>query len=207
MTGYDDIFQAYEQLAEQADRAFREMQQRYETCVKCGEQCSDCCHAVFGLFLVESLYLNRRFNDLDEESRRVILARADQADRDLVRVQKRLEQLGDDPQKLSAALSRERIRCPLLNDEQKCSLYPYRPVTCRVYGIPNLMGGKIQACWKAGFEKGKAYPAFDLDSAYQELYRLSQAILERAGRAGSDRASLLVSVSKSIKTPPEEITG
>ncbi|MBF7081473.1 YkgJ family cysteine cluster protein [Desulfallas sp. Bu1-1] len=206
MNDYNDIIQEYEQLAAKADRAFREMQRQYGKCVKCHEQCSDCCNAVFGLFLVESLYLSRHFNALDEESRRIILARADQADRDLLEMQKRLEQLGDDPQKLSEAIGRERVRCPLLSEEHKCSLYPYRPVTCRVYGIPTVINGKIHACWKAGFEKGKAYPAFDLDGIYKELYRLSKKILERAGQTDLDRASLLVSVSKSIKTPPDNLT-
>ncbi|SFQ98451.1 YkgJ family cysteine cluster protein [Desulfoscipio geothermicus] len=205
MTEFKDLFQEYELLAAKADQAFQEMQQEHGPCIKCDVRCSDCCNAVFGLFLIESAYLNKHFNALDEGSRREILARADKFEQEFLEMQKRLRELGDDSQKAAAAMARERIRCPLLNDEQKCSLYDHRPITCRVYGIPTIINGKIHACWKAGFEKGKAYPAFNLDGIYKELYRLSTKLLEKAGKNDAERASLLVSVASALKTPGDNM--
>jgi len=205
MTKFKDLFQEYEVLVAKADQAFQKMQQEHGPCIKCDVRCSDCCNAVFGLFLIESAYLNKHFNALDEGSKREILARADKSEQDLLEMQKKLQGLGDDPQKAAAAMARERIRCPLLNDEQKCSLYAHRPITCRVYGIPTVINGKIHACWKAGFEKGKAYPAFNLDGIYKELYRLSTKLLERTGKNDTERASLLVSVASTLKTPGDNI--
>lgn len=206
MKQFDDIFKEYEQLQARADKAFRDMEKDYPACVKCAEQCSDCCSAVFGLFLIESAYLNSQVGALDEDSKKALLTRADQADEALLAMEKRLrETKGDDPKKITEAIGKERVRCPLLNDDEKCDLYAARPVTCRVYGIPTMINGKVHACFKTGFERGQSYPAFNLDGVYRELYRLSNKFLERAGVNDPERASLLLSVSKSIKTPVEEL--
>ncbi|AGL03885.1 YkgJ family cysteine cluster protein [Desulfoscipio gibsoniae] len=205
MKQYDDIFKEYEQLVAKADAAFQGMEKDYAACIKCAEQCSDCCSAVFGLFLIESAYLNKQISALDENSRQSIMTCADEADEALLAMEKRLQECGGDPQKLTEAIGKERVRCPLLNDDQRCRLYSARPITCRVYGIPTLINGKVHACFKTGFEKGQSYPAFDLDSVYKELYRLSAKFLERAGVGDPERAALLLSVSKSIKTPLEQL--
>jgi len=55
------LFEKYEVLVATADLAFREMRSQYPSCVKCEPLCSDCCHAVFGLFLIEAAYLRSQF--------------------------------------------------------------------------------------------------------------------------------------------------
>ncbi|WP_347489441.1 YkgJ family cysteine cluster protein [Desulfoscipio sp. XC116] len=205
MKQYDDLFKEYEQLTARADAAFQNMEKDYAACVKCAEQCADCCSAVFGLFLIESAYLNLQINALGEESKRAIMARADEADEALLAMEKRLQEHSGDSNKLADAIGKERVRCPLLGDDRKCRLYSVRPITCRVYGIPAMTNGKVHACFKAGFEKGRSYPVFNLDGMYKELYRLSAKFLERAGVSDTERAALLLSVSKSIKTPLEDL--
>lgn len=200
---FSDIFKEYRLLVAEADKRFSEMLENYGEQVKCGVRCSDCCSSVFGLFLVESVYLNYEFGRLDRKRRREILQRGEKADRELREIERKLAGYGQ-PEAQVAAMGRERIRCPLLGSEEKCLLYEARPLTCRVYGIPTVINGKIRACWKAGFAGGD-YPAFDLDGAYRELYRLSQRILARVGHRESDRAALLVSVAGSIKIPAEEL--
>lgn len=202
---YKELFNEYELLVAKADSAFRKMEKEYGDCIKCEINCSDCCHSVFGLFLIESAYLKQNFDGIDAGERQSVLLRADKMDQDLLEIEKKLQEYGDNPQEMSRAIARARVRCPLLNDGQKCSMYRSRPITCRVYGIPAIINGRIHACWKAGFEKGKAYPAFDLDGMYRELYQLSRRMLSDSGVNDLERASLLVSVSKSIKTPIEEM--
>jgi len=201
MMKLEDLFQEYEKLVAKADQAFGDIQKGYDSCIKCDIQCSDCCHSVFGLFLIESVYLNYQMSKLDEKYGREAALRGDKADKDLQEIEKKLQTYDHNPQVKALAMARERVRCPLLNDDQKCMLYSYRPITCRVYGVPTIINGNVHACWKAGFEKGQAYPAFDLDGMYRELYKLSEKLLEIAGQKDMERASLLVSVSKSIKTP------
>lgn len=205
MTDLIKIFKEYEQLAARADQAFQDMEKKYGSCVKCGIQCSDCCNAVFGIFFIESVYLNHHFNGLESKCKEEALLRAVKSNKDLLEMQKKLQEYGDDTQKITEAIGKERIRCPLLSDEQKCTLYPYRPITCRVYGIPTIINNRIHACWKAGFEKGETYPAFDLDGIYRELYGLSKKLLELAGENDVEKASLLVSASMSIMTPKDKL--
>lgn len=201
----DDLFKDYEKLAQSADRAFLEMKKEYGPNIRCEVSCSDCCSSVFGLFLIESAYINHHFAKLGRKQRREAASRGERADRDLQEVEKRLQAYDHDPGMKALAMAKERVRCPLLGADEKCVLYAQRPITCRAYGIPTVINGKIHACWKAGFESGRRYPAFDLDGVYREMYGLSKRLLAVHGVRDMERASLLVPVSRSIKTPVEKL--
>jgi len=64
------LLKRYEQLADRADQAFQKMQQDYPECIKCKPHCSDCCHALFGLFLIETAFLKSHFDRLGRKERR-----------------------------------------------------------------------------------------------------------------------------------------
>jgi len=201
----NDLFQSYELLVDKADAAFQEMQKEHGSCIKCEAHCSDCCQAVFGLFLIEAGYLKEHFDKLTDEEKKAALVRCKQAEKSLERLQKLLQAHEDDPQMKAYIMSRERIPCPLLNEHQECILYMYRPITCRVYGIPTKVQGKARVCWKSEFKKDERYPVFDLDRVHRELYFLSAELLKAAGEDNPERASLLISVSKAITTPLQDL--
>jgi len=198
---FTHLFQRYELLAVKADQAFHKMQKNYGAYIKCKLHCSDCCHAIFGLFLVEAAYLQQHFNQLSGKETRAALLRGKKSEKEHRELEKRLMAYANDPQMVSYSLGRERIRCPLLSDHQECVLYTYRPITCRTYGIPLVIQGKARACGNAGFKNGEHYPTFNLDEVQKELYLLSRDLLDMAGRKDLEMASLLISVSKAIKTP------
>jgi Fe-S-cluster containining protein len=199
------IFRSYELLVDRADDAFKRMEEEHGSCIRCRRHCSDCCHAVFGLFVIEAAYLKGRFDLLDTEKRQAAISRGDRADLDLARMEKRLQVHENDPQMQAYVLARERICCPLLDEGGDCILYDFRPITCRVYGIPTKVRGEPRVCGKTGFEGGEYYPLFDLDGVYRDLYTLSKEILMNAGKDDPDKAALLISVSKAIRTPIEEL--
>jgi Fe-S-cluster containining protein len=201
----NDIFQSYELLVDKAEAAFKEMKEEHGACIKCEPHCSDCCHAVFGLFLIEAAYLKEQFDKLTDEEKRAALLRCERAEKSLERLQNMLRAHEGDPQMQAYVMSRERIPCPLLNEDQDCILYPHRPITCRVYGIPTKIQGKARVCWKAGFKKDERYPVFDLDGVYRELFFLSTELLKRTGKDDSEGASLLISVSKAITTSQDDL--
>ena len=200
----NDLFRTYEGLADKAEAAFQEMQKTHGACIKCEPHCSDCCHAVFGLFLIEVGYLQEHFDKLTDEEKKAALTRCEQAEKSLDRLQNMLREHEGDPQMQAYVMSRERIPCPLLSDNQECVLYGHRPITCRVYGIPTRVQGKARVCWKADFKKEERYPVFDLDGVYRDLYFLSTELLKGAGE-DTEKASLLISVSKAITTPLKEL--
>lgn len=201
----NDLFESYELLADRAGAAFQEMQKQYGACMKCEPHCSDCCHAVFGLFLMEAAYLKEHFDRLADEEKRAALSRCKEAEKSLERLQNMLQDHEGDPQIQASIMSRERIPCPLLNEHQECILYSHRPITCRVYGIPTKIQGKARVCWKTEFKKDKRYPIFDLDGVYRDLYVLSAELLKTVGRDDPETSSLLISVSKAITTPLEDL--
>jgi Fe-S-cluster containining protein len=203
----DYLFEPYETLVIKADNAFHHMEEEHGECIKCRRGCSDCCHAVFGLFAIEAVFLKQDFDKLDSIEMEQALIRADKADQDLKRLDEKLRVFENDPRMTAYSLARERIRCPLLNDNDECLLYQYRPVTCRVYGIPVAIQGQSHACGKSAFKTGEEYPSFDLDSVYRELHLLSRELIKKAGQRDLNEAALLLSVSRIIKTPVEKLIG
>ncbi len=201
------FFHNYELLVDKAENAFHNVVDKHGECVKCEIHCSDCCNAVFGVFLIEALYIREHFEQVKEDQKKEILDRAEKADQAMEDLQRKLKTFEEDPRMQAYTLARERIRCPMLDDNEECVLYQRRPITCRVYGIPTKIHGKTRACGKADFKNGETYPILDLDSVYRDLYILSKDILEEAKveSKDEDKASLLISMSKVVQTPADDL--
>lgn len=178
-----DIFADYEKLAADADKIFSAVQQGHPDCVTCEKGCSDCCHALFDLSLVEALYMNKTFNqNLEGLARSNVLDRCDQADRESTRIKRNMykaKKLGVSEEDLMAAAAGVRLRCPLLNEEDACDMYANRPITCRLYGVPLKVAGQGRTCGKTGFQKGGAYPTADMDRIQDRLAAMSLDIARR----------------------------
>ncbi len=199
------LLEPYDSLVQKADQGFQRMESEFPDCIKCEPHCADCCHAVFGLFLVEAVFLKHDFDQLGQEQRMAALKWAHEADKELDVLERTLKEFEGDPQMSAYSMAKTRIRCPLLSDDNECILYPHRPITCRVYGIPTMIRGMPRVCGKAGFKKGQSYPTFNIDAVHQELHELSKSVLEGSGGKDPEKASLLISVSKVIQTPLEEL--
>ena len=201
----EQLFRDYEYLVDEAEAAFHRVAEEHGSCINCGLHCSDCCHAVFGLFLIEAAYLREHFEQMKDHAIKEALDRCERADRDMEKLQKMLEAFEDDPQMRHYTLAKERVRCPLLDDQDECVLYHRRPITCRLYGIPTRIQGKARVCGKSGFKQGEEYPVYDLDAMYRKLYALSRELVEDAGQEDTEKASLLISVAKAIQTPVNDL--
>jgi Fe-S-cluster containining protein len=201
----DRLFKTYAALAARADASFQKLTADYGDLVRCKPGCADCCHAVFGLFPMEAVVVKERFDRLPRKERRAALQRAAKSDRDLRKLRERITGDPDASPRDIRRLATERVRCPLLNEDQACILYAHRPITCRVYGIPTLIQGQVRSCGKSGFEKGRSYPAFNLDAAYAELHRLSTDLLAEMGVRDLRKASFLYAVSRVIRGPFREM--
>ena len=203
--GVDALFRANEQLTARADAAFEQMARDYPEAVQCRRHCDDCCHAVFGLFLVEAAYVQTFFAGLASDVKSETLLRCAQADRELDHLQQKMQNPEKEKGNAEDPLASGRIRCPLLNEDKDCVLYPQRPVTCRIYGVPTQVQGRGRVCRFSGFQAGTTYPTFDLDAVYRDLYDLSKELVDMEGGADPERAGLLISVSKALTTPLETL--
>jgi Fe-S-cluster containining protein len=198
-------YRSYDPLADKADQAFQDMEKSFGPHIRCERGCSDCCHAVFGLFLIEAVHLKEQFEKLDSEAKKAALLRCNEADLGLKRLEKMLKKFEKDPRMQAYAMARERIRCPLLDENDECILYINRPITCRVYGIPTKVQGQAKVCGKSGFKRGEAYSTFDLDGIYRDLYMMTMDFLENSELGDPEKAPLMISVAKAISTPLDDL--
>ena len=204
LSSLEPIFTRYELLCAEADKLFEQVRRLYPDCVTCSVGCSDCCHAMFDLSLVEALYLNQKFRQaiaFGPQHSEIVNAAGD-SDRLATRIKRGLYRTAKDgnPSQVMADAARTRIRCPLLDTEERCRLYEYRPVTCRLYGVPAAIAGEAHVCGKSAFSKGQSYPTVALEKMQDRLAALSQETAQTLGTRFKKLHLVYVPVSMALLT-------
>ncbi|MDR2696609.1 MAG: YkgJ family cysteine cluster protein [Deltaproteobacteria bacterium] len=200
----EPVFTRYELLRDEADALFTQVRRLHPDCVACSPGCSDCCHAMFDLSLVEALYLNRQFRRTVAFGplHSAIISAAGDADRLAVRIKRDLyanSKDGDSRQIMEEA-ARTRVRCPLLDAEDHCRLYEHRPVTCRLYGVPAAIAGEAHVCGKSAFSKGRPYPTVALEKIQDRLAAMSLEIAQTLGTRLKELHLVYVPLSMALLT-------
>lgn len=200
---FTPYFSRYEEILKGLDKIFTKIKTDYPQEVKCDQGCFDCCYALFDLHLIEALYLNHHFQQLTSKKRNEILVKADKADREIYRLKRKafkMQEKGASEEEIFAEVGKKKVRCPLLNEENKCELYSYRPATCRIYGVPLNIYGKAHCCALAGFKGGEKYPAVHMEKIYQSLFLLSQELVQNLNTKYTALHTVLVPVSMALLT-------
>ncbi len=200
----DKHFVKYEAVVGMVDQVFDRVKKEFPKEVFCREKCSDCCYAIFDLTLIEALYLNHKFNETFSGNEKAdFIAVADKTDRALTKMKrdayKKVKQ-GADQLEIVAKMSQERVRCPLLGENNLCRMYEYRPITCRVYGIPTSTAGASHICGRTNFVQGKAYPTLNMDKIYTQLQLLSAELVKDINSTNIRMHELLIPVSMAMVT-------
>jgi Fe-S-cluster containining protein len=199
---FGPYFSKYEQLVMVADKAFERVQEQYPEHVRCKTTCSDCCHALFDLTLIEALYINHHFNDRFKGRRKeLILERANVSDRKVYKLKReayKAIQDGKQESEILFDLAKERVRCPLLSDDKMCEMYEQRPITCRLYGIPTTTQGASHTCGLSGFKEGEAYPSANFDAVMQRMHQVSKEVTEVLKSKYAQLPSVLVPLSMAL---------
>jgi len=204
----EPFFQRYTQLVRVADEAFDRIKRGHPEEVNCTEGCSDCCHAVFDVALIEALYINARFEcAFDADTRKRLLEKANRADREAYAMKRRVSravQAGDDTRQIMHVVAKQRLRCPFLNETEQCDIYPFRPITCRTYGVPTSIQGEGHTCGRSGFTQGSKYPTLNLDRIHDQLYEISHDLVVALQSRFTGLANLFVPVSMAVLTEFDE---
>ncbi len=199
---FDPFFKEYEALRNVVDATFKKVQEQYGECVRCDIGCADCCHALFDLTFIEALYIHHKYiQHLDEQQQAKLNEKANLADRQTYKIKrdayKRME-AGEDHEMILNQVAEERVRCPLLNESDRCDLYEFRPITCRLYGIPTAIGGKAHTCGLSGFAPGEPYPTVNMDKLHDKLYDISRRLVESIPTRHTQMADILVPLSMAM---------
>lgn len=201
-------FVKYEALIQMVDAVFERVKNEYPKEVFCREKCSDCCYALFDLTLVEALYIkdqfNQRFSGMEKNK---ILEIADKTERALTKMKRKAYKdvkNGADQLEIIAKMSQERVRCPLLGEDNLCVMYDKRPITCRVYGIPTSTLGKSHICGRTNFKQGEPYPTLNMDKIYTQLQLLSAELIRDIKSDKIKMHEILIPVSMALMTTFDE---
>ncbi len=201
---FKPFFEQYEALSASVERAFESVKDQFPDCVKCKPLCSDCCHAVFDLTLIEALYINERFRDkYSGEILNIMMERCNKIDRALYKLKKsayKAVESGKEEKEILNEMAETRVRCPMLNDAEMCEIYDFRPLTCKLYGIPTAIGGEGYTCGLSGFEKGEKYPTANLDKIQNKLLQLSAELAVSIQSKYARLGEMLVPLSMALAT-------
>lgn len=197
-----EFFIKYEAVVEMAENAFEKVRASHSDCIKCKIHCADCCHALFDLTLIEAIYINHKVKErFDGDNKSRLVEKANIADRAVFKLKKKAYKEfegGKSEDEILKDMATKRLRCPLLNEEDKCDLYESRPITCRLYGIPLSIGGAGHTCGVSGFQEGKKYPTVNMDTIQNKLYEISDALVKSINSKYAKMSEMLVPISMAI---------
>lgn len=197
-------FVKYEALVHMVDAVFDRVKKEYPKEVFCREKCSDCCYAIFDLTLIEALYLKDKIlKQFTGKEKNDLMEIADKTDRVLTKMKRdayKAVKNGADQLEIVGKMSQERVRCPLLGEDNLCTIYDHRPITCRVYGIPTSTAGVSHICGRTNFNQGDAYPTLNMDKIYTQLQLLSAQLIKDINTDKIKMHELLIPVSMVIVT-------
>jgi Fe-S-cluster containining protein len=133
----------YRGLLERLDRWFEETARRHPGVIPCRAGCSACCHGPFDISAADVLLLREGLKTLSPSDREVVRTRGEQL---LTRMREQapawappwdLADLGEERFD-DIVESLAEMPCPLLDDQGACRLYPWRPLVCRLIGLPMM---------------------------------------------------------------------
>ncbi|MDA8140123.1 MAG: YkgJ family cysteine cluster protein [Desulfobacteraceae bacterium] len=202
------FFEQYEALVKLVDEAFAKVKARFPEQVCCKVTCSDCCHALFDLSLVEAMYIKTKIDGMfTGAALEALQERANEADRKIYRIKRQAYQEregGKDETAILEEMAKQRVRCPALDETDCCAIYPIRPITCRIYGVPTEIGGRAHTCGMSGFRAGDAYPTMKLDVVHKRLYEICFALAQSINTRYPSLADMMVPLSMAILTDYSE---
>jgi hypothetical protein len=129
------------------------------------------------------------------------LIEADKADRKAYLLKKKASKEASevDHSEILLRTAKERLRCPLLDEGDKCSL---RVSSNNVPDLRHPAGHRREITYLrlSGFEPGRAYPAVKLERIQDMLLVLEQSILDAVGSKYEDFRLMHVPVSSALMT-------
>ncbi|MCM2357392.1 MAG: YkgJ family cysteine cluster protein [Geobacteraceae bacterium] len=141
MRDLEKILRGYGLLLAEVDAWFARCLAAQPRAIACGAGCSECCRGLFDITLLDACYLKYGFDRLDARVQAAVRAKAVARLQGLQALWPDLREpyiLNFRPEEEWEELMPEddETPCPLVDNEGRCLLYNFRPMTCRLNGIP-----------------------------------------------------------------------
>lgn len=181
------LIDEYKNLLGEIDRWFSRCQEQHFAEITCRSGCSECCRGLFDITILDAALLQSGFAQLPAAVKAAVLKKAEgvlQAIRSswLEFKQPYILNYRPDEEQEKLLASDNDTPCVLLDPAGRCLLYTYRPMTCRLHGLPliDVSGRVMESEWCT-----KNFPGVDplqLTGLRGEFERLLQLEAE-LGRA------------------------
>jgi Fe-S-cluster containining protein len=137
----EEILKKYGTLLAEVDAWFARCMEACPAEIACRSGCSECCRGLFDITLLDACYLKYGFDRLDAQMQAAVRTKATAHLRELQRLWPDFREpytLNYRPEEEWEALMPEddETPCPLVGNDGRCILYDFRPMTCRLNGIP-----------------------------------------------------------------------
>jgi len=173
------LINRYAKLLAEVDRWFALCQSRFPNAIACGRGCSSCCRGLFDITLPDAALLRTGFNLLPLAGRKEITEQAASRIETLRTVFPEFAPpflLTGLPEEVCSRIMHEEDEtpCVLLDAAGLCLLYDYRPLTCRLHGLPLVdYSGEVMEEASCPLNFPDQYPlgVTGLRSGFGELFR------------------------------------
>ena len=138
----NELLQRYRTLLATIDLWFAAKQGEMPTAIVCSNGCSGCCRGLFDISLLDARLLRAGFDQLPAVIRAGVVAKAE-----IRRAELQERWPGFAPPYLLNHMNdnlwtempeNDLTPCPLLDPAGCCLIYDYRPMTCRLHGLPQI---------------------------------------------------------------------
>ncbi|MDA3971705.1 MAG: dual specificity protein phosphatase family protein [Desulfobulbaceae bacterium] len=129
-----DFFAEYEALVTDVENSLHEQAAMGKTPARCGRDSDSCCREHFSMKLIEALYLFNKMNTSFQSNERQDTITRASAVFQKIRSLACDAEYGEQEIVMNDLYRIGNLICPL-NREGKCTLYEYRPIRCRCYGL------------------------------------------------------------------------
>jgi Fe-S-cluster containining protein len=174
-----EILRKYCELLSKVDAWFAGCAGKHTSSITCGSGCSECCRALFDVTLLDAFYLKSGFDSLDPAIRCAVLVEAGER---MVGLQRHWPDFDEPyilnyrPEEEWAILMPEddETPCPLLGKDGTCMVYDFRPMTCRLHGLPlvDFSGEVLHDEWcTLNFRGRNPLDLQDLRWEFNDLFR------------------------------------
>jgi Fe-S-cluster containining protein len=164
----------------------REVDEWFSSCISlaggeisCGSGCSDCCRGLFDITLLDARYLNHGFQMLDDHTKSSVIEKAQHRVALLQGIWPEFAEpyiLNYRPEEDWEILmpDSDATPCPLLGEDGRCLVYDYRPMTCRLHGLPlvDLSGEVLHDEWcTLNFNESNPLDMQELRWRFRDLFQ------------------------------------
>ena len=181
------ILYKYGELLQKVDRWFTDCLGKHPNEIHCRTGCSECCRGLFDITLLDACFLKSGFDRLEPLAKDPALQKARER---LAAIQTHWSDFAP-PYILNYRPEEEweilmpdddETPCPLLGSDGRCLVYDFRPMTCRLHGLPlvDVSGEVMHDEWcTLNFTRTDPLEVLNLRWQFKELFREELLLFRR----------------------------